>query len=815
METEDVRDDRYILNDPRSIIRQPFQYLKVVNHENVNGRNQDVSYPLRGATDVHIQYSDNSTYSLSFEIENDESDGFKAIQDGSEIWAGNQIFVIQSITKSHNGVEKISVTANQIVNAYFKRLLQPRYMEYDKNKTDQDSKVYINLDEALHDFLSFIDRMDFNCHAQGWFPKRPWTNLHNFTGDQFLQEAVKVYPGTVIYPRGRMVYFFGYLYHKQEGGKPVPAMQVETGERLDALKDLTDLQVTTDRSGMCNIVRVKSATHQVQQNPNGDSNEDYEYYELSKDSTVDVPYFDNFVAVSDKSIKKWGAYPAADILDDGFTNKQAALAAARERMVLEPVVKVQATVNHPGKTEPEPLPGSIYTVASPQDGEIYHVAIHSYDWYPFDSSKGLTMTLSSVRPGLIDSLRTIVTHDVKQTPEMMEFQELTDTGEEASTDDAGDDTGDDSSDVDDGGDDNGEEVNTDDQTDRPDDDGDPKGKKSSKKSKFKAHLPISDKAGKYAHISRFGGLTVSEDIKNLNIRVAEDPSILKDLANGDWQPQDTSDPNDEGNDGWRHLAKIYWDNSGEWNGKQFYRRSDFYLGGQSFSNEMWTSQSDTLTFRTGVSDNDYYQDQDVNGSGEFKTNGKEFGTLKKYWHKRKDGSKYINATEGRQPGYLGKIDAGSMSLIGKHYKAGTMNGHPYNLYVGRGIYSPHVWSGDGRSQLSKKKNVKPLSKLKAFNSVMNTDIGEYQFKGDKTNQHFATVIIDDVHKGNPQWKTPKAFTSMNMTRRNDSSMIGYLIKTVQYQQDEIKDLKDENDKLKSKMSDFEERLKKLEEQHKD
>src|SRR5699024_9385965 len=105
-----------------------------------------------------------------------------------------------------------------------------------------------------------------------------------------------------------------------------------------------------------------------------DSNEDYEYYELSKDSTVDVPYFDNFVAVSDKSIKKWGVYPAADILDDGFTNKQAALAAARERMVLEPVVKVQATVNHPGRTEPEPLPGSIYTVASPQDGEIYHVA---------------------------------------------------------------------------------------------------------------------------------------------------------------------------------------------------------------------------------------------------------------------------------------------------------------------------------------------------------------------------------------------------------------------------------------------------------
>ena len=98
---------------------------------------------------------------------------------------------------------------------------------------------------------------------------------------------------------------------------------------------------------------------------------------------------------------------------------------------------------------------------------------------------------------------------------------------------------------------------------------------------------------------------------------------------------------------------------------------------------------------------------------------------------------------------------------------------------------------------------------------MNTDIGEYQFKGDKTNQHFATIVIDDVHKGNPQWRTPKAFTSMNMTRRNDSSMIGYLIKTVQYQQDEIKDLKDENEKLKSKMSDFEERLKKLEEQHKD
>ena len=107
------------------------------------------------------------------------------------------------------------------------------------------------------------------------------------------------------------------------------------------------------------------------------------------------------------------------------------------------------------------------------------------------------------------------------------------------------------------------------------------------------------------------------------------------------------------------------------------------------------------------------------------------------------------------------------------------------------------------SKLSMKKDVKPLSKSKALNTILNTDIAEYQYKHDDTHEKHASVIIDDVHD-KPQWKTPKAFIADNGAGggRKDDVTVGYLVKAVQALQDQINDLKDENKDLKKQLNDL-------------
>ena len=119
-----------------------FDYLKVAEFERgldqITGQYRNV-YPLTCVirSSVHIQYSDNSTYNIEFDVFNDGSRGFKALHEQSRIIAGGQIFVIQKYTKKMNGVATASVTATQLVNADFQRLNQPRMYHY---KTQQDKE---------------------------------------------------------------------------------------------------------------------------------------------------------------------------------------------------------------------------------------------------------------------------------------------------------------------------------------------------------------------------------------------------------------------------------------------------------------------------------------------------------------------------------------------------------------------------------------------------------------------------------------------------------------------------------------------------
>lgn len=750
-----------------------FDYLKVAEFErgldDITAQYRNV-YPLTCVirNSVHIQYADNSTYNINFDVFNDESAGFKALHEQSRIIAGGQIFVIQNYTKKINGVATASITATQLVNADFQRLNQPRMYHYKSQEDKQgDSNSaqnisYLTLQELLHWFFSGIDNMGFRYALHGHFPRRPIKNVGHWSGKQLLTQITTTWPGSVIIGWGHTIHFYGYQEKRDKNGNLQNVRDIDTGLRFDAMYDTKDIEISRDTTSMMNAIEVKSATYSVK---NNSSNDDSDQSDNGEEFVYqDRPYFPNFIATSSKSIKKYGLYASQDVLDDGFTDKAAAMAAAREKMVLEPIIKVTATIDHPGKTESQPIPGHRYTIGIQQENEAHHVILRGFDWYPFDPAKGARLTLNNVDPGIIDNLRSTIVHDVELSPTITTFKALEDNTEDAG--DGGDtwdeaqdvtdnqDSDDDTDITDTSNDDSDSSIptdDTDDDTDRPDDDGGPN---SNTLKSIKAYLPISDK-GTNAHISRFGGITLNRKNNKFNIRVTDDEH-LKKLRDGTWTSSDAD------NDKWRHLFMIDYNHS-DWRGlagheqrRKFYQTADYYLGQTTISKSgLHATTAANITFRTLMKDSDYNDD----------------GTIKHptFWDPVHKEYNYQDWRGG--PGQLADVYVGVL-----HH---------------RGLVA--------MSKLSEKKNVKPLSKKKALNTVLNTDIAEYSYKDDKRHEKQASVIIDDVNK-KPQWNTPRAFRTKRGDERDDSTQIGYLIKSVQALQDQIDDLKKENKELKEQLT---------------
>lgn len=782
----------YSIDNPK-----PFDFLKVVEWETDNDyqkANYEFSYPLTCVVrnSVTIDYADNSTYQLSFDVFNDGSAGFKALHERSRIIAGDQIFVIQSYTKKVAGNATASVTAVQLVNADFQRVNQPRMFRY-KSKDSKDSNdkaniSYVTLDELLQWFFRDIDSLGFKYRIHGWFPRRPIKNIGHWSGKQLLTQITKAWPGTVVIGWGHIIHFYGYQQERDPQGNLQNVRDIDTGLRFDAMRDTRNVEIKRDTSSMCNAIEVKSATYSIN---NDDDDDDDEEVNDESDEFVfqSKPYFPNFVATSPKSIQKYGLYTAQDVLDDGFTNKQAALAAAREHMVLDPVITVTASVDHPGKTEDQPIPGHKYTLGIEQENEIHHVILRCFKWYPFDPTRGVQLTLNNVDPGIIDHLRETIIHDAELSPTLTKFQALTDDstededgdfddsdidvdrGDDDTTPDtvsdteaeadSDDDLDDDASLVtDDQGNDDGDtsipDDSTDDQNTRPDDNGDgtsdKKGKPNTKpqtKPGFKAYLPMGDK-GTNAEISRFGNITLFRGLKRWTLRVAP-RRLIKKLHNGTFSQTDHEDK------AWKHSFMLDFDHyPGGWYGdadhplkRDFYQPTDLYFGGNVQTvTGMYGTTAPYFTFITDLKDSDYNDD----------------GTLK---HHADDDGHYHDYKNHR--GHLAEI------------YAGTIHAHIANS-----------------SLLSKKKQVKNLDKAKALNTILNTDIGTYRYKGERDGETYASLIIDDVDKSK-KWKTPRAFITRDGKHRKDDVTIGYLVKSVQALQDEINDLKDENKKLKKQL----------------
>lgn len=742
---------------------EEFDYLKVAAYDPTNTKNHYMNvYPLVGCVDrssVHIKYHDNSDYNISFSVHDDGSAGFKALGNKARIIAGEQIFEISNFNTSVAGIDSASVSADQLANVNFKRVNQPRKMVYTTSEGDKkkENVSYLTLKQLLNFFKHGIDMMGFKFAVHGWFPKRGIKDVGHWNGKQLLTKVTDTWPGTVVIGWGHEIHFYGFQKTRGKNGELVNVRDIDTGQRFDNMYDTKDIKVERSITQMCNAIEVKSATYQVKDQTGGD------------DSDIVMktrPYFSNFLAVSEKSIKEYGYYIADSILDNNFTNKAAAIAAAREKMVTRPVVSVTATVDHPGRTEAQPIPGFKYTVGVSNDDNVYHVILRGFDWYPFDPMKGASLTLNSVDPGILGNLRTIVMHDLELSPTVTDFKELTnddsnddsDDSDDLQDEDLSDDLDDDS---DDDSDDGLDEVDTDDTTDRPDDAGNGDGTQPQNGQQGSAQgffLPISDR-GTNAYISDHGNIVVNKNNNKWLLRIADDDAMAQ-LRDHKITPNDINQ-----NHYVDRVMMIDYD-FGEWmhgkhkNINSNYQSADFYFSHSGFtqSGMAWT-QAGQFTFRAKVANSDYNDD----------------GTIRHdvdYYNDDGVGLYDDVKTNGKNPGHLARVNMGPLYATSTHKL----------------------------SKLSTKENVKPLDETKALNTIMDTDIATYHYKkeyDDKQNPE-ASVIIDDVHD-KPQWKTPDIFKDKSGSYRNDSALLAYTVKAVQALSHKVDKLVEENNKLKKQL----------------
>lgn len=755
-----------------------FDYLKVQAYDPDDYDNHyHETYPLNciNRNSVHEKHTDNAEESISFEAFDDDRPGFKTLGEKARIIAGEQIYEITDYDKSVDGKSNSSVKADQIVNVNFKRVEQPRKMKYTTSSGTEKSETvsYLTLDDLISFFENGVDMMGFSFVIHGYFPRRPIKDVGHWNGKELLSKITETWPGTVIIPWGYQIHVYGFQEKRDDNGNLVSIRDIDTGVRFDSMSNLRDVKISRKTSTLCNAVEVKSATYQQKTNSKGDDD--------SEDTNQAVvmqtlPYFPNFLAYSEESVKKWGWHKADTILDGEFTNKEAAMAAAREKMITSPVISVTATVDHPGRTELQPIPGHKYTIGISNDSEAHHVILRGYDWYPFNPAKGAQLTLNSIDPGIVANLKTIILHDVELSPTMISFKAL-EQQQNGLADDEDDDE--DSGDID--------EENTDDSEDRPDDAGDGTDGKDDDKKKKKpkngqegsqtgVFLPIgSNPKFPRTYINDLGNFYLYKYSDNsagngrqFAISVVDDQEVMKELCDGTFVkkgiPDD--DPDEPLNSPSTRAFMIDIDNANWVKGKNkvrsTYQPADFYFG-RSFllSSGMLGTQAGQFTLRANVPNEDFDFD-----SGVVKHNPD---------HVNKDGVEIYEDTttsKGNNPGHLARLNVGPLYSTSTHKL----------------------------SQLSTKQDVKPLDRKKALDTIMNTDIAEYRYKKeyDEEQSPEASVIIDDIHD-NPEWKTPDVFKDKSGKYRNDSSLLAYTVKAVQELKHEVDDLKKENEDLKKQL----------------
>lgn len=147
------------------------------------------------------QYEDNQTNQIQFVAYNDGSPSFAYIANESTIGFNNDLFIIKNVEEDDTGTQLFTVTAIQYVNSEIGRVMQRNIRQGVLTYTVEDVLNFYLNDKTANPF-------DFSYHVYGDFDKQQIENLGGSTGKDMISKIVETWPGTIIYPQGKVVNVF-------------------------------------------------------------------------------------------------------------------------------------------------------------------------------------------------------------------------------------------------------------------------------------------------------------------------------------------------------------------------------------------------------------------------------------------------------------------------------------------------------------------------------------------------------------------------------------------------------------------------------
>ena len=76
------------------------------------------------------------------------------------------------------------------------------------------------------------------------------------------------------------------------------------------------------------------------------------------------------------------------------------------------------------------------------------------------------------------------------------------------------------------------------------------------------------------------------------------------------------------------------------------------------------------------------------------------------------------------------------------------------------------------SRLSVKTAITKVDYDRALMAIRNTDMYDYRYTSDETNQHYVSGIIDDIHD-KPEYNMDPMLINQERTARIDANLLGY------------------------------------------
>lgn len=153
---------------------------------------------------------------------------------------------------------------------------------------------------------------------------------------------------------------------------------------------------------------------------------------------------------------------------------------------------------------------------------------------------------------------------------------------------------------------------------------------------------------------------------------------------------------------------------------------------------------------------------------------------------------HVHGTINSDYGINAKSGINGFTMTTNNIKAASGSGFYLDNAGGAGGNADlHVKSVVQSSLLSLKTNITEIDSGTALDLINQTEIYDYQFKDDVSNnvtKHYASYIIDDVND-TPQYKEPEEFLSGDKKGRDDGSLLSYAVLAIQELSKQVDTLK--------------------------